>query len=101
MVKSQPVLLLRAMPGSVATQQQGLMSMSVVHITTSEHEDAPSWGNCQRPCGFPEAVQIWSRPLLSVWLQRAGPNLPPASAALRRAGHVPSPSNTMELALAW
>lgn len=33
-VKSQPVLPLRAMSGSVATQWQGLVSVSLVHIAT-------------------------------------------------------------------
>lgn len=43
MVESQPVLLLKAMSGSVAMQQQGAVSMSVAHITTKDHMDALVW----------------------------------------------------------
>ena len=41
MVKPQPMLLLRAMCGSVAVQQQGSMSVSMTHITTRDHGDIP------------------------------------------------------------
>jgi hypothetical protein len=45
MVKSQPVLLLRAMSGSVAMQQHQSVSMSVAHITTKGHVDFPGLGD--------------------------------------------------------
>jgi hypothetical protein len=39
MEKSQLELPLRAMPGSMTTQQRGLVLMSETHITTKEHKD--------------------------------------------------------------
>ena len=39
MVKSQPLLLLRAMNGSKATQWKSLVVMSVAHITTRDPEN--------------------------------------------------------------
>jgi hypothetical protein len=43
MMKSQPVLLLKAMSGSMALQQQGAVSISVAHITTKDHANALVW----------------------------------------------------------
>lgn len=45
MVKHQPALPRRAMSGSMAMQWQGLVSMSMVHITTREHRDVPGLGS--------------------------------------------------------
>ena len=53
MVMSQPELPQRDMSGSLATQGQG--SMSVPHITTTEHRDFPGGDSHQ---GCPGAVQI-------------------------------------------
>lgn len=43
MTKYQPALLLRAMSGSVALQQQGSVSMPVAPITTKSHAVIPVW----------------------------------------------------------
>lgn len=41
MVKSRPMVLLSAMSGSLAMQQQVSVWMFVVHITFKGHEDVP------------------------------------------------------------
>lgn len=38
-IRSQPELPLRAMSESIATQQQGLVSMPMPHVTIRERED--------------------------------------------------------------
>ena len=39
-IRSQPEIPLRTMSESIATQQQGLVSMSMPHVTIREHEDS-------------------------------------------------------------
>lgn len=56
MVRSQPELQLRAMTGSMTTQWQGSMLMSVTHSTTREHGDIPSQDSHRGPHGCPGAV---------------------------------------------
>jgi hypothetical protein len=43
-VKSQPMKLLRAMSGSVATQLEGSVSKSVAQVTTKGHVDVSGLG---------------------------------------------------------
>ena len=50
MLKSQPVLLLKSIFGSVAMQVQGSMLMSVTHITIRDHVSISS---CLEPYRFP------------------------------------------------
>jgi hypothetical protein len=69
MVRSQAELSLQAMSGYLATQQQGLVSTFMAHITAWDHEDAPGLG----PCGCPRAVLNWLRPSLAAELWRASP----------------------------
>lgn len=45
MVRSQPELPLKIMPGSMATQFQGSVLMAMVHITTREHGEVPGGGS--------------------------------------------------------
>lgn len=47
MVKSQPVLPLRALSGSVVIQWQGsvAVAVSVAHITNKDHGDVPGLGS--------------------------------------------------------
>lgn len=40
-MKSQPVLPLRDMSGSIAVEQQGSLSMSMVYVTPKDHSDIP------------------------------------------------------------
>lgn len=54
-VRFQPGLSLRATSGSVATQQQGSVIMSVALIITREHGDAPGCGPQSK--GYAERAQ--------------------------------------------
>jgi hypothetical protein len=63
-ISAQPELLLSTMTESVTTQWQGLMSISVAHVTTRELGDVPAKSSCQGPRGCPGAVPSWPRPLI-------------------------------------
>ena len=54
-------------------QQQGVVSMSMDHITTRDHVDIPGLGSHLRPRRCPRAGQNWPHPLLDTALWRAGP----------------------------
>lgn len=62
MVGSQPELLMRIMSESMTMQWQGLMSMSLAHITTGEHADVSVWGSC-----------FWATCLFRSYAERALP----------------------------
>ena len=47
---SQPMLLLRAMSGSMALQKQGTMLMFVTHVATKGHVEVLGLGCCLDPC---------------------------------------------------
>lgn len=49
-LKSQPVLVLRAMSGSQATQQRGSALMSVAHVPPKGYADVPGLGCHLEPC---------------------------------------------------
>lgn len=56
-MRSWPMLLLRAMSGSEAVQQQGSVSMSVTHFTTKDNTNIPN-PNCHLgQCLYPKAEQ--------------------------------------------
>lgn len=57
-----------AMSGCMIMQQQGSVSMSLVHITTKDHENFLGLG----PCRCPRAVQSCPHPLPSAAVGRAG-----------------------------
>jgi hypothetical protein len=58
-IRSQPELPLRTMSESIATQQQGLVSMSMPHVTIREHEDV--WSRpLPGPCECLGAVYNWN-----------------------------------------
>lgn len=71
------MMLLRAMSGSVAMQQQGFVSMSMAHDTTKDHVDVwtATWdhmsgllpGTTLVSRGYAELAQA-----LTGWLQHAG-----------------------------
>lgn len=46
------------MSGSMATQQQGLVLMTVAYITTKEHGSIPGWGSHQGPYVCPQVSQL-------------------------------------------
>ena len=73
MVKSQLVLPLSAMFGSLVMPQQVLVLMSVAHIIARDHEDTPSLVSCLRPHSCPSAVQNWCYPTMPEVLWRTGP----------------------------
>lgn len=98
-MKSQPMLLLRVISGSMAMQQQGSVWMSTAHITTRDHRDICPWSRqlpgttwMSRDCTElgPHVVGCG---ILERW-----PHLSP-DAALGRARPVPHPSNRVELVL--
>ena len=72
-MKSQPVLLLRVMSGSIVMQQNGSVLMSVVHITTKDRVDISDLGCCLEPHRCTRVVHSWSHfsPSASLW--RADP----------------------------
>lgn len=78
-LKSQLVLLLRAMSGSVVIQHLGVMSMSMAHVASRNDEDVHLG-----PHGDPQAVQNW-------------PHFSPA-AVLRKVGSGPICSSQKDLA---
>jgi hypothetical protein len=53
MVMSEPELPLRVMSESVAIPWQGLVPMSVAHITTRQDGDVPCQDSHWEPCGCP------------------------------------------------
>lgn len=57
MVKFWSMLTLRAMLGSVAMEQEGLVLMSVAHIITRDHGDIPHLDSLLGPCRYPKAMQ--------------------------------------------
>lgn len=71
-MKSWLMLPLRATSGSVVTQQQGLVSMSVGHVTTKDHVDVPGLGYC---LGCAELAP----PITSCATQELAPPLPSSS----------------------
>lgn len=56
-MKSEAMLLLRAMSKSMVVQQQVSGSMPVVQITTKDHMDGHSLGCCLGSHKCPKAVQ--------------------------------------------
>lgn len=69
-MKSQPLLPLRAMAGYVVMQLQASVSMSMIYVTTRDHEDVPRLGSHlgpQRSCGSSSAPSL----VMSLW--KAGP----------------------------
>ena len=48
MEKSQPILPLRVLSGSIDMQQQQSVLMSITHITTKDHTDVPALACCLR-----------------------------------------------------
>lgn len=72
-VKSQPILTLRAMSGSMTKQQQGSVSMSMTHVTIKVHVDVPGLDCSLRPCRYPRAAQNWPCPSPTESLGRVGP----------------------------
>lgn len=56
MVKSQSLMLLRAMCGLMAMYQQVSVSKSMAHISAKGHADFPGLGVCPEP----RAVESWS-----------------------------------------
>lgn len=74
-MKFWPVLLPKAMSGSLTLQQQRSVLMSVAHATTKDHVEVPSLRCYLDPCRCPKAVQnhpaltscrpqvSWSHPL--------------------------------------
>lgn len=80
------------MSESVATQSQGSVLMSMIHITTREHGGVPGWGSSGRPCGCTGLYRTGCAALETLsYLSLV--------AVLGKAGSVPCPSSTMELAL--
>lgn len=75
MVKTQPLLPLTAMSGSMAMQWLGSVSMSLTHISTREYRDVPGLGSRLGSQRCPK-------------MGRTGPNSHQA-AAFGRAGSVP------------
>jgi hypothetical protein len=73
MVKSQLMLPLKSMSGFVAMKQQGSVLMSMVHITTKDHEGIPDLGCYLWPHWCPRAVQCWSHPSLTSVFWKSGP----------------------------
>jgi hypothetical protein len=70
MMTSQPVLQLRTMPEG----QQGLVSVSVFHVTNRDHRGVPGLGSYLGPHRHsPKAVQNWPHPSLAEALWRTGP----------------------------
>jgi hypothetical protein len=55
-VKSQLMLPLKVMSGSVATRQQEFVVISMAHITTKGHVDFPGLGCCLGLYLYPRVV---------------------------------------------
>lgn len=72
-VKSQPMLPLSVLSGSIALKQQGSVVMSITHIISKEHANIPVLGSCLGPCRSPNSVQSWPSSSLVAAFQRAGP----------------------------
>lgn len=56
-------------------QRQGSVLMSMVHIPTTEHRDAPGPGSHREPHSCRGTVHNWPHSSLSVALWKAGPIL--------------------------
>lgn len=68
MVKSETVLSLRAMSGSVAMQHKGQVLKSVAHITTIDHRDITDLRSYLGPYRCPKVVQSYPCSSLAVVL---------------------------------
>lgn len=72
-----PVLRLHPAKGHdfvfMATQQQGLVPMSMTRATSREHGEVPGQGSCLGSHSCPPAVQNWPGSSLVVALWSAGP----------------------------
>lgn len=66
LVKSQSMLLLRAMSGSVTMYPQGSVSVSVAHITTKDHAEVPGLGCAELVPPFTGCVTLESWPPLEL-----------------------------------
>lgn len=99
MLKSQPMLLLKAISGSVAMHQQGSVWMSIAHITTRDDGDVCDWSRQLPGTTWMSRDCTELGPQVTVYgiLERR-PHLSPDS-ALGRACSVPHPSNRVELVL--
>lgn len=95
-VKSQPVLPLLAMSGSMDIQEQGSMSMFIAHIATKDYAGIPGPGSLLGPRISPRAVQSWPGPSLA-WLSEE--LVTSLSVALRNAGPAPHLGSTVEQTL--
>lgn len=82
----------------MAVQWQVSVLMSMAHKTTREHGGVHGWGSRWGPHGCPGAVHNWPCPSLGCSPLESWPYLSPEAAG--KAGLVPCPGSTVELALA-
>lgn len=73
-MESQSILLLKAMTGSMAMQQQGAASTFVAHITTKDYGDALVWAVTWDHIDIQGLCRAGSTPH---WLWHAGELAPP------------------------
>lgn len=94
MVKFQLALLLRAMSGSIAMQWQGLVLISLTHVTIRDHGDVPGL-SCQGLSRTgPDPCLDSTTELVLVVV--AGASLP-LRARARECGHCHSPGKSAHL----
>lgn len=94
MVKFQLALLLRAMSGSIAMQWQGLVLISLTHVTIRDHGDVPGL-SCQGLSRTGPDPRLDSTTEL-VLVVVAGASLP-LRARARECGHCHSPGKSAHL----
>ena len=82
---------------SVATERQGLVLMSMIHITTREHGDVPG-SAAEEDHAHVQELYRTDLLLTGCCALSSSPHLS-LVAVLGRAGPVPCPSSTTELAL--
>lgn len=98
MAWSLPKLLLRVITEFMSMQWQGLVLMSLAHITIKEHGNVPDEGSSRRPLGCPRSCIKLELTLTGYSTLESWPHLSPL-ATLRRAGPASHPGCTTELAL--